>query len=630
MPFIQGAKSFADLRTVNGQLYPTFKAACLALGLLEDDSEWIHCLQEAGDIHTGSQLRNLLATIMLHCNPTSPENLWNQFKDKICDDLARAITRINPHISEPTSEDIYDYGLYLLEKILFKSGKSLADFPSMPHATKSWGLIADNPLLQEQLDYDTVEMAEFVRLNSDKFNEEQKTVFDAVMASVDENQGKTFFLHSAGGGGKTFVCNTVAAAVRSREKVALCVASSGIASLLLDGGRTSHSRFHIPIPIHDKSFCTIKKGSDLHRTLQSTGVIIWDEVPMQHKHCIEALDRTLRDLLNKDAPFGGITILFGGDFRQTLPVVPHGIRGQIINASLCKSPLWSKVQMFHLHQNMRLDRTPESDEFAQWLLKVGSGEASENAGTVTLPQEMRCGNTVKDLINVIYPRIDIGGKPDQYFLDRTLLCCKNDDVNDINQAILSQFPGEDKVLMSADSVTLELGVDADFNPYPVEFLNSIQVSGLPLSHLKLKEGCPLMLLRNLDPANGLCNGSRMVLLKIQSHVLQCRILGGKHAGKIAFIPRINLEPSSEQLPIKLRHRQFPVHLAFAMTVNKAQGQSVKHVGLNLQTPVFSHGQLYVALSRCTSKDRIKVLFPEGQVGNHTPNIVYPEILTGIL
>jgi hypothetical protein len=122
----------------------------------------------------------------------------------------------------------------------------------------------------------------------------------------------------------------------------------------------------------------------------------------------------------------------------------------------------------------------------------------------------------------------------------------------------------------------------------------------------------------------------MILLRIKPHVLECRILGGKHAGQTAFIPRIVLEPSTEDLPIKLRRRQFPVRVAFAMTINKSQGQSVKHVGLDLRTPVFSHGQLYVALSRCTSGDRIKALFPHGQIGTQTANIVYPEILTGLL
>jgi ATP-dependent DNA helicase PIF1 len=186
------------------------------------------------------------------------------------------------------------------------------------------------------------------------------------------------------------------------------------------------------------------------------------------------------------------------------------------------------------------------------------------------------------------------------------------------------------VLMSADSVVLEAGVDTDFQPYPVEFLNSLKTSGLPLAQLTLKIGCPLMLLRNLDPINGLCNGTCMILVNIQPRVLECHIMGGKHKGHIAFIPRISLEPSNEDLPIKLRRAQFSVCLAFAMTVNKLQGQSVQHVGLDLQTPVFTHGQLYVALSRCTSGEHIKVLFPEGQRTTSTVNIVYPKVLTGVL
>ena len=93
-------------------------------------------------------------------------------------------------------------------------------------------------------------------------------------------------------------------------------------------------------------------------------------------------------------------------------------------------------------------------------------------------------------------------------------------------------------------------------------------------------------------------------------VLRCCILGGDNAGKVVFIPRMTLEPSAEPLLIELSCHQFPVCLAFAMTINKAQGQSIKYVGIDLCTPVFSHGQLYVALSCCTSSDRIKVVFPE--------------------
>jgi hypothetical protein len=109
-------------------------------------------------------------------------------------------------------------------------------------------------------------------------------------------------------------------------------------------------------------------------------------------------------------------------------------------------------------------------------------------------------------------------------------------------------------------------------------------------------------------------------------VLEVRLIGGQHQGKKAFIPRITLTPSNAGLPFHLKRRQFPIQLAFAMTINKSQGQSVKHVGLDLRTPVFSHGQLYVALSCCTSGSRIKVLFPEGSGSTTTQNIVYPEVL----
>ena len=106
--------------------------------------------------------------------------------------------------------------------------------------------------------------------------------------------------------------------LHAQENIALCVASSGIASLLLDSGCTAHSRFHIPLQVSDTSVCNITRNSHAFALLQQTQIIIWDEVPMHHKYAIEAVDRTLQDLLGNTSPFGGITMLFGGDFRQTL------------------------------------------------------------------------------------------------------------------------------------------------------------------------------------------------------------------------------------------------------------------------------------------------------------------------
>ncbi|KAG5544316.1 hypothetical protein RHGRI_016912 [Rhododendron griersonianum] len=123
------------------------------------------------------------------------------------------------------------------------------------------------------------------------------------------------------------------------------------------------------------------------------------------------------------------------------------------------------------------------------------------------------------------------------------------------------------------------------NRYPNEYLNSLDPTGLPPFKVELKVGCPIILLRNIALKDGLCNGTRMMVVR----------------------------------------RQFPVRLAYAPTINKSQGQSVKFIGVDLRTPLFSHGQLYVALSRCTSFDRVNVLLPNNELDS-TTNIVYPEVL----
>ena len=333
---VAGAQSFEDLRRFNGILHPTYKDACNSRGLLEDDREWDQCLREASQMQTGSALRSLFAVILLSCFPVSPEILWDRYKEHICDDLRRRLQRLPQfHAHEFDEEKICDYGLHLLNKILMRSGKTLTDFPHMPLPQgpvdgQTWEDIHDNFMLAQQFDYNPVQQAEIMTQNVGMFNEEQRNVFNAVMESVNNNEGRILFVHSAGGCGKTFVCNTIAAAVRSQQQVALCVASSGIASLLLEGGRTAHSTFKIPIPVTETSIAGIKRNSQMHQVLENTKIIIWDEVPMQHKDAIASVDQLLRDLLHqREKAFAGITVLFGGD----LPVVPRALRQEIVGAS---------------------------------------------------------------------------------------------------------------------------------------------------------------------------------------------------------------------------------------------------------------------------------------------------------
>jgi ATP-dependent exoDNAse (exonuclease V) alpha subunit len=331
--------------------------------------------------------------------------------------------------------------------------------------------------------------------------------------------------------------------------------------------------------------------------IRSTDLVIWDEAPMQHRHIHEAVDRTFQDIRRSDKPFGGLSVVFGGDFKQILPVIVKGSRAQIVGACIQRSRLWLSVKVLKLTENMRLNTHVVAErDFAKWQLEIGHGKHTNEAGNTTLPDHFKCTeNTITSLISAVYPDINqLPHPPDHYFAERTILTSRNDDVDDINEELLKQFPGEMKDFLSADSVK-ENNEDGQLM-YPVEYLNSITCSGLPLHKLQLKVGCPVMILRNLNPGEGVCNGSRGVVTRMSNRVLEVRLLTGDHAGKSTFIPWISIIPSSTQVLFEFCRRQFPVKVSFAMSINKSQGQSVKHVGLDLRNAVFTHGQLYVAVS----------------------------------
>ena len=323
--------------------------------------------------------------------------------------------------------------------------------------------------------------------------------------------------------------------------------------------------------------------------------------------------------------------MFGGDFQQILPVVPKGSHEDIVSATIQQSYLWNDIESLHLTRNRRLEETQDEEEvaFANWLLDVGHGHETSPDGTLTLPVEMVCADA-NTLIDAVYPDIQGWIPAPEYFLQHSILAPWNKDVHGINEDILNRMGGEEVTFISADSVDREAGADGDLNEaLPVEFLRSLDASSLPPGELKLKPGCLLILLRNLSPANGLCNRTRMVLLWATGWVLEVQLLCGNHNGEIALIPRITLTPSAKNSNYEfvLRRHQFPVKLAFAMSINKAQGQSLKYVGIDLGIPVFSHGQLYVAISRATSSKRIHVLLPQNTLQTRTTtNVVFPEVL----
>ncbi|CEI89617.1 hypothetical protein G6F70_006335 [Rhizopus microsporus] len=208
-----------------------------------------------------------------------------------------------------------------------------------------------------------------------------------------------------------------------------------------------------------------------------------------------------------------------------------------------------------------------------------------------------------------------------YFGERAILASRNDTMDTINMAVTENMPGEKVTLLSTDSADIN---DADgLHTIPAEYLHSLNPSGLPPSQLELKVGAPIMLLRNIDPARGLCNGTRLIVVHIGQYMLRVR-LANKPDALIELIPRFTLSTLESDMPFMLTKKQFTVKLCFPMAINKSQGQSLKYVGVGLRHPPFMHGQLYVTLSRVTSLSGVSILLPENI--NTTNNVVYSELL----
>jgi ATP-dependent DNA helicase PIF1 len=194
---------------------------------------------------------------------------------------------------------------------------------------------------------------------------------------------------------------------------------------------------------------------------------------------------------------------------------------------------------------MRLSQsTADELGFANWLLDVGHGRNMDREGTIPFDPVMHVPD-LDALIRHIYPNIDKVVPSPQYFVNRIILTPRNNDVDIMNTAILNRFPGPESVFYSADSIETEPGINSEPDHIPVEFLRSINASGLPPGELHLKRGCPLILLRNLAPARGLCNGMCLILIQATHRVLEVKILGGQHNGEVTFIPRISLIPSTQ-------------------------------------------------------------------------------------
>ncbi|XP_017489710.1 PREDICTED: uncharacterized protein LOC108377923, partial [Rhagoletis zephyria] len=293
---------------------------------------------------------------------------------------------------------------------------------------------------------------------------------------------------------------------------------------------------------------------------------------MTHKKSLEA---AMQDFRGKDQPMGGAGILLAGDFPQTLPVIARSTATEVLNACSKVSHLWNYVEKITLPTNMRVHLLQDASAqiFSKQLLDIGSS-IDRTTNEISFPSKFcQMQQSIQDVIDRVFPNLAINYRYPEWLRTRAILAPKNDGVSKLNGQIQLKILGE-----AVEYKSIEVVVDKDQAVnYPTEFLNSLEPPGMPPHSLALKVGSQVMLIRNLN-APKLCNGTSDKK-KITPNLIEATIISGIFKWEDVLIPRIPM--ISNDLLFEFKRLQFPLGLAFAITINKAQGQSITIAGLDL-------------------------------------------------
>jgi ATP-dependent DNA helicase PIF1 len=352
--------------------------------------------------------------------------------------------------------------------------------------------------------------------------------------------------------------------------------------------------------------------------IRVAALVICDEAPMGNKAVLACVDETCRRVMHSDGLFGGKVVILLGDFRQTCPVIRKGSRAQVIDASIKSWPFWDNLKIYHLTERYRNAADPE---FAEFVDEIGDG-----AGPDVSLAMLHTVEHIEDVIRFVYP-------PDILLnsaacLKRSILTPTNHQVDTYNNEILKRIYGEERTYLAADSLK-EVNSAGLVSPNSaLDYIAKQTPPGLPSHTLTVKVNGIYRLIHNFSIDCGLVKNVRVIMTEVSNRLITVRLLkiwnGILHTEEDdILIPRISFTyvlPSGHTL---LR-RQFPFAPGYATTFNSCQGLNLDAVGVDVTTPVFSHGQLYTALSRIPNRTCAVVRMRSGET--MTSNVTYHELL----
>lgn len=339
---------------------------------------------------------------------------------------------------------------------------------------------------------------------------------------------------------------------------------------------------------------------------------------MLNRAAFTCTEEVCRRVMSNDLPFGGKVFILLGDFRQTCPVIPGGSHAQIIDACIQSSPLWANFSIRHL---TRLIRNAEDPEYAHFVNSIGDGAGPE------ISLDILSRTTEKEsLINFVFP--------DSVLLNpsacvaRGILAPTNKQVDDYNAIILERVHGEYKQYLAADSIkeATETGLLSDESA--LDYASRQTPPGLPPFCLNVKTNAVFRILRNFSIDRHLVKNVKVLVTGVGNHIITVKVLRDRPSlsdliEEDVILPRISFLHTLHSGHTLLR-RQFPLAPAYSTTFHSCEGLTYDKIGIDLTRPVFTHGQLYTALSRVRCRTDAKVRLRAGE--STTTNITYHQLL----